>query len=89
MKEKSSRPEKRPVGRPPKANPTTSTERGKAFNDALIAAGGRVLNRLRLSPEASSALETLTTERSSDGKAISDREAIEQALIFYVARNNK
>lgn len=66
---------KTPRGRPVTGTAKSSTERGKAADAALLHAGGRILNRVRLSPEAATAL-ALLIER--DG---TDRAAIEQALI--------
>lgn len=62
-------------GRPVTGKAKSSTERGKAADEALVASGGRILSRLRLSPEAAAALVALS-ER--DG---GDRIAIEQALV--------
>lgn len=73
-------------GRPVTGKAKSSTERGTALNKALEASGGRVLNRVRLSPEAATALAALSELRGSD------RAAIEQALIDAlnnVARNEK
>lgn len=69
-------PKKAPSrGRPVTGTAKTSTERGKAADEALVASGGMILNKLRLSPEAAAALTQLL---DSDGTA---REAIQQALI--------
>lgn len=62
-------------GRPPTGTAKTSTERGKAADEALVAAGGMILNKLRLSPEAAAALGQLI---EADGTA---RDAIQRALI--------
>lgn len=65
-------------GRPPTGKAKTSTERGKAADEALMRAGGVILNKLRLSPEAAAALAQLI---DSDGTV---RDAIQQALIERV-----
>lgn len=62
-------------GRPRIENAKTSTERGKALESALLAAGGRILSRVRLGPEAAAALAKLAE------RAGTDRAAIELALI--------
>ncbi len=62
-------------GRPLTGEAKTPTERVKALDEALIALGGRVLSRTRLSPEATAALARLS------GRYGSDRAAIEAALI--------
>lgn len=67
-----------PRGRPSTGKAKSSTERGKELEVALLASGGRVLSRVRLSPEAAKALATLSKLRGSD------RAAIEQALIGAV-----
>lgn len=67
-------------GRPVTGEAKSSTERGKAADGALVASGGRILSRLRLSPEAAAALAVLS-ER--DG---GDRVAIEQALVAAVTK---
>lgn len=64
-----------PRGRPRTGTAKTSTERGKAADDALVAAGGRILGRLRLSPAGAAALDALVAR---DG---SDKAAVERALI--------
>ncbi len=61
-------------GRPRSGAAKTSTQRGKAADDALVASGGRILSRVRLSAEAAGALAALSKR---DG---SDKAAIEQAL---------
>ncbi len=67
---------KKPVrGRPVTGTAKTSTERSKAADEALIAAGGRVL-RARLSPAAASALAALSAKLGSD------KEGIDAALVF-------
>lgn len=59
--------------------PRTSTERGSAADEALRAAGGTIISRLRLSPVAARALEILMErEAKAHGK---QRAAIERALI--------
>lgn len=63
-------------GRPATGQAKSSTERGKAADEALVRSGGVILNRVRLTPEAAAAL-ALLSER--DG---SQREAIQQALIL-------
>ncbi|MFC3110874.1 hypothetical protein ACFQAT_28475 [Undibacterium arcticum] len=64
-----------PRGRPVTGKAKSSTERGKELEAALLASGGRILSRVRLSPEAALALATLSERYGSD------RGAIEQALI--------
>lgn len=72
-------PKKHPArGRPITGKAKSSTERGKDLEAALLAVGGRILSRVRLSPEAANALATLSKLRGSD------RAAIEQALIDAV-----
>ena len=68
-------------GRKPTGEAKSSTERGKAADDALIEAGGRIMNKVRLSPKASSALDVLITMSESQ------RDALEKALLF--AETNK
>lgn len=78
--------ERRQRGRPVTGEAKTPTQRAKAFDEALLASGGRVLNRVRLSAEATEALKALSTHYESD------RASIEAALIkhaFSVARNVK
>lgn len=62
-------------GRPHTGEAKTPTERVRALDEALIASGGRVLSRTRLSPEATAALAGLSDRYGSD------RAAIEAALI--------
>jgi N-acyl-D-aspartate/D-glutamate deacylase len=62
-------------GRPSTGNAKTPTERVKALDAALLASGGRILNRVRLSTEAVEALAALA---ELDG---SERAAIENSLI--------
>ena len=62
-------------GRPATGQAKSGTERVKALDEALVATGGRVLNRLRLSPEAAAALSALSSQYGSD------RATIEAALI--------
>jgi hypothetical protein len=76
-------------GRPVTGNATSSTERGKIADAALLESGGAII-RLRLSPEAATALGVLL-ERGG-----SQRDAIELALIdaarrplFIVDTNDK
>ncbi|CAG9242323.1 conserved hypothetical protein [Burkholderia diffusa] len=66
---------KRSRGRPVTGEAMTPTERVKAADAALVAAGGRVISRTRLSPEATTALAALSERYGSD------RAAIEAALI--------
>jgi len=61
-------------GRPVTGTAKTSTERGKAADDALLAAGGRIV-RARLSPDAAAALDLLAE------RAGSQKEALDQALV--------
>jgi hypothetical protein len=67
-------------GRPATGQAKSSTERGKAADEALVASGGVILNRVRLSPEAARALDRLV---ALDG---SQREAIQNALIQAVQK---
>jgi hypothetical protein len=66
---------KRGRGRPVTGEAMTSTERVKAADEALVSAGGRVISRTRLSPQATAALAVLSRRYGSD------RAAIEAALI--------
>jgi hypothetical protein len=64
-------------GRPSKGDEAkTSTERAKDHDAALIASGGRILNRVRISAEAAEALLLLNTYYKSD------RAAIEAAVLY-------
>jgi hypothetical protein len=63
------------MGRPVMGEAMTPTERVKADDATLVASGGRVISRTRLSPEATAALATLSERYGSD------RAAIEAALI--------
>ena len=68
---------KRP-GRPAtgsSADAKTATQRVKALEAELIASGGRILGRVRLSADAAQALAHLSDKHGSD------RAAIEAALI--------
>jgi len=62
-------------GRPVTGQAKTSTERGKAADEALLRSGGLILNRVRLSPAAAAALGQLAEVEGSQ------REAIQKALI--------
>lgn len=65
-------------GRPatgPSPGAKTATQRVSALDKALIESGGRILNRLRLSPSAAQALQHLSETHGSD------RAAIEAALL--------
>lgn len=62
-------------GRPPSGAAKTATERSRDRDAALLASGGKVISRLRLSPAATTALARLAA-RFSD-----ERAAIEAALI--------
>lgn len=64
-----------PRGRPRTGTAKTSTARGKAADDALLAAGGRIV-RARLSPDAAAALDVLAA------RAGSQKEAFDLALVF-------
>ena len=78
--------ERRQRGRPATGEAKTPTQRARAFDDALLASGGRVLNRVRLSAEAAEALKALSEMYESE------RASIEAALIKHavsVARNVK
>lgn len=66
---------KAPRGRPATGQAKSSTERGKAADEALVSSGGVILNRVRLSPEAARALERLIAPDKSQ------REVIQNALI--------
>lgn len=67
------RPGRPPTGPSPDAK--TPTQRVKALDAELIASGGRVLGRVRLSADAARALSRLSPKHGSD------RAAIEAALI--------
>lgn len=69
-----------PRGRPVTGQAKTPTQRASAFDAALLASGGRILSRVRLSADAAKALRALSEQLGSD------RAAIEQALIEH---NNK
>lgn len=62
-------------GRPVTGEAKSSTERGKAADEALVQSGGRILSRVRLSPDAAAALLALSEQYGSD------RAAIEKALV--------
>jgi len=62
-------------GRKPSGEAKTSTQRSKAADEALVAAGGRVM-RARLSPAAATALATIKASLGSD------KDALDAALIF-------
>lgn len=64
-----------PRGRPVTGQAKTSSERSKAADVTLMAAGGRVL-RARLSPAATAALATIKASLGSD------KDALDAALIF-------
>lgn len=75
--------EPRRRGRPatgPSPDAKTPTQRVKALDAELIASGGRVLGRVRLSADAARALAYLSEEYGSD------RAAIEAALIAHDMR---
>jgi N-acyl-D-aspartate/D-glutamate deacylase len=67
-------------GRPVTGKAKTPTERVKALDAALLASGGRILNRVRLSAEAVAALAALTDAHGSE------RAAIENSLIECAKR---
>ncbi len=72
-------------GRPVTGDAKTPTQRAKAFDEALVESGGRILSRVRLSPEAAEALTLLSEHYGSD------REGIQAALLahsFSVAHND-
>lgn len=78
-----------PRGRPRTGKAKTSTARGKAADDALLASGGRIV-RARLSRDAAAALDILAE------RAGSQKDAFDQALIhaaktmrFIVDTNDK
>jgi hypothetical protein len=64
-------------GRPATGTAKTSTQRSQARDEALLEAGGKIISRLRLSPEAAAALAR-QAERFKD-----ERAAIEAALIAF------
>ena len=72
--------EKKRVGRKPTGNAKTSTERGRTADDNLLKAGGSILSKVRLSPDATKALAALTDKNGSK------REAIESAIIEAAKR---
>lgn len=76
-------PQPRSRGRPRTGTANTATERVKLLDQELLASGGRILNRLRLSPAATIALSNLRSLHDSD------RAAIEEALIKLDKRTRK
>lgn len=66
-------------GRPPTGQAKTASERSNTRDAELLAAGGRIINRLRLSPEAVTALSKLR-----EAGAPTDRAAIEQVLVEWL-----
>lgn len=64
-------------GRPTTGSAKTATQRSQERDKALLDAGGRIISRLRLSPEAAAALAR-QAERFTD-----ERAAIEAALIAF------
>lgn len=54
----------------------SAAQRSRERDQALVAAGGRIISRLRLGPEAAAALARLR-----DAGAPTDRAAIERALL--------
>ncbi|AMR80268.1 hypothetical protein A2G96_09415 [Cupriavidus nantongensis] len=66
---------KRGRGRPATGEAKTATQRVKDLDAALVESGGRILNRLRLSAEATAALANQSERYGSD------RATIEAALI--------
>lgn len=72
-------------GRPKTGKARSNTQRVKDLDAELLASGGRILNRLRLSAAAAQALADLAARLGSD------RAAIEAALLAAttVARNDK
>lgn len=70
---------KRGRGRPPTGEALSSTERAAKRDRELVAAGGRILRTVRLSPEATRALEWLAASHDSE------RSAIEAALIGWAS----
>ena len=73
-------------GRPATGKAKTPTQRTSQMEAALLAAGGRILGRVRLSPEAADALRRLAEQYGTD------RAGIEAALIAHaniVAINDK
>ncbi|CAJ0807586.1 MULTISPECIES: hypothetical protein [Ralstonia] len=67
-------------GRPATGEARTPTQRVKDLDAALLASGGRILNRVRLSAEAAGALQELSERYGSD------RAAIEAVLIEFNKR---
>lgn len=63
-------------GRPVSGKAKSASERSKERDHALVAAGGRIISRLRLGPEAAAALARLR-----ESGAPTDRAAIERALL--------
>lgn len=63
-------------GRPPTGTAKSASERSKERDNALLAAGGKIISRLRLGPEAAAALARLR-----ESGAPTDRAAIERALL--------
>lgn len=66
-------------GRPSTGTAKSSTDRGKAADEALLASGGLILNKVRFSPLAASALTKLVNE--AGGERGAQRSAIENAVI--------
>lgn len=62
-------------GRPATGTAKTATQRSQERDKALLDAGGRIISRLRLSPEAAAALARQV------GRFADERAAIEAALI--------
>ncbi len=66
-------------GRPSTGTAKSSTDRGKAADEALLASGGLILNKVRFSPEAATALADLVN--AAGGERGAQRSAIENAVI--------
>ncbi|ABO60312.1 hypothetical protein LA345_37430 (plasmid) [Burkholderia vietnamiensis] len=70
-------------GRPATGVAMTGSERAEKREKELRAAGGRTLNRVRLGPEASSALNEIAPSYKSE------REAIEAAIIGWARMGSR
>lgn len=72
---------KRGRGRPVTGLAKSNTERVGELDKVLLESGGRIINRLRLSPEATTSLALLRENLGSD------RAAIEAALLELAGQN--
>lgn len=66
-------------GRPPTGSAKSSTDRGKAADQVLLESGGLILNKVRFSPQAATALADLVN--AAGGERGAQRSAIENAVI--------